>query len=174
MEAWLARLLQSSLATVDVSAGLAHAMAVKDEEEVKNVKKAAFLASGVLAQFMVKEIEGEIWATRMDFGGGGGLEVEMADLWAWMSCVLGLHTVSPLPELWLASLHAPLLPFALRNDPPTPAYSCGSFRMMPQPISHHSPGSCRGHRQRGKGAPQQDCRGDRGNNPEPQQDQHQA
>ncbi|KAL6771432.1 hypothetical protein ACKKBG_A26355 [Auxenochlorella protothecoides x Auxenochlorella symbiontica] len=59
-EAWLARLLQADLATVDASAGLAHAMAVKDEDEVKNVKKAAFLASGVLTQFMVKEIEGVI------------------------------------------------------------------------------------------------------------------
>lgn len=57
-EAWLARLLQADLTTVDASAGLAHAMAVKDEDEVKNVKKAAFLASGVLTQFMVKEIEG--------------------------------------------------------------------------------------------------------------------
>lgn len=55
---WLQKLAESGLKTVDVAPGLADAMAVKDEEEVKNVKKAAFLISSAMNNFAVGQIEG--------------------------------------------------------------------------------------------------------------------
>lgn len=55
---WLQSLAESGLATVDVAAVLADVMAVKDEDEVKNIKKAAFLAGSTINQFAVTQIEG--------------------------------------------------------------------------------------------------------------------
>ncbi|CAD7701780.1 unnamed protein product [Ostreobium quekettii] len=45
---------------VDVSAGLGALMALKDDEEVKKVKKAAFLAAKVMKDFVVPKVEGII------------------------------------------------------------------------------------------------------------------
>lgn len=59
VEAWASALRDSGLATVEIAAGLAAAMAVKDEEEIKSVRKAALLASSALTIFTLPEIEGE-------------------------------------------------------------------------------------------------------------------
>jgi nucleosome binding factor SPN SPT16 subunit len=55
--AWLAALAASGLQTVYVASGLADTMSVKDEEEVKNVKKAAYLVSSALNNRGFKDIE---------------------------------------------------------------------------------------------------------------------
>ncbi|KAK2076511.1 hypothetical protein QBZ16_001037 [Prototheca wickerhamii] len=60
VETWNAALASAGVSLVDVTAGLARAMAVKDEEEIKNIKKAGYLASAVLSSHLVKEIEGVI------------------------------------------------------------------------------------------------------------------
>ena len=61
--AWASALAASGLEVVDVASHLADIMSPKDEEEVKNVKKAAYLASQTMATFAVQQIEGE--ATRI-------------------------------------------------------------------------------------------------------------
>lgn len=57
-EAWNQALADSGLTTVDVAAGLAAAMTVKDDAEIKNVRKAAFLVSSAINNRGVKDIEG--------------------------------------------------------------------------------------------------------------------
>jgi nucleosome binding factor SPN SPT16 subunit len=49
----------SELPTVDVASGLADAMSPKDEEEIKNVKKAGLLIGTALVNRAFKEVEGE-------------------------------------------------------------------------------------------------------------------
>lgn len=58
-EAWLAALAGSGVATSDMAADLASLLAAKDEEEAKNVRKAAYLASNALLKFTVPQLEGE-------------------------------------------------------------------------------------------------------------------
>lgn len=55
---------ESGLPLVDASEGIGRALAVKDAAEIKNVKKAAFLATGVMNGMAVPQIE----------GAGGGLK----------------------------------------------------------------------------------------------------
>ena len=55
---WLQKLGGCGAALVDAGAGLADAMSSKDEEEVKNVRKAAFLISAAVNAFAVPQIEG--------------------------------------------------------------------------------------------------------------------
>lgn len=57
-EAWLAALAGSGLATMDMAADLAALLGPKDEEEVKNVKKAAYLVANALTKFAVPQLEG--------------------------------------------------------------------------------------------------------------------
>ena len=57
-EAWLAALAASGLPTTDMAADLAALLSPKDEEEVKNVKKAAYLVSNALTKFAVPQLEG--------------------------------------------------------------------------------------------------------------------
>lgn len=59
-EAWLAALAGSGLATMDMAADLAALLGPKDEEEVKNVKKAAYLVANALTKFAVPQLEGII------------------------------------------------------------------------------------------------------------------
>ncbi|GAB4820394.1 hypothetical protein N2152v2_007440 [Parachlorella kessleri] len=54
---WLETLAGSGLSTVDVGAALADAWAVKDEDELKNLRKAAFLVSSAVNSFAVPQIE---------------------------------------------------------------------------------------------------------------------
>lgn len=58
-EAWQRMVQEAGFNTVDVGEGLASAMAPKDEEESKNIKKAAFLVSSAVQSFAVPQIEGE-------------------------------------------------------------------------------------------------------------------
>lgn len=58
-EAWLSALLGSGLATTDMATGLAALLSPKDDEEQKNVRKAAYLASNALQKFTVPQLEGE-------------------------------------------------------------------------------------------------------------------
>lgn len=57
-ETWRNALAQSGLVAVDISAGLGEALGVKDEDEIRNVKKAAFLAARALSHAVAK-IEGK-------------------------------------------------------------------------------------------------------------------
>ncbi len=57
-EAWLAALAASGLATTDMAADLAQLLSPKDEEEAKNVKKAAYLVGNALVKFTVPQLEG--------------------------------------------------------------------------------------------------------------------
>lgn len=57
-EAWLAALAASGLATADMAADLAQLLSPKDEEEAKNVKKAAYLVGNALVKFTVPQLEG--------------------------------------------------------------------------------------------------------------------
>lgn len=55
--AWLAAMTAAGLQTVDVGSGLADTMSIKDEEEIKNIKKAAYLISSALNNRGFKDIE---------------------------------------------------------------------------------------------------------------------
>lgn len=55
---WQKKLGDTGCALVDVSSGLADAMGVKDDGEVKNVKKAAYLVSSAVNTFAVPQLEG--------------------------------------------------------------------------------------------------------------------
>jgi Xaa-Pro aminopeptidase len=57
-ETWRHALAQSGLVAVDISAGLGEVLGVKDEDEIRNVKKAAFLAARALSHAVAK-IEGK-------------------------------------------------------------------------------------------------------------------
>ena len=57
-EAWLAALAASGLATTDMAADLAQLLSPKDDEEAKNVKKAAYLVGNALVKFTVPQLEG--------------------------------------------------------------------------------------------------------------------
>ena len=57
-EAWLAALGASGLATADVAGDLGQLLSPKDEEEAKNVKKAAYLVANALVKFAVPQLEG--------------------------------------------------------------------------------------------------------------------
>jgi Xaa-Pro aminopeptidase len=58
-DAWKQALSDTGLATADIAPALASVMSAKDEDEVKNVRKAAFLVSSALNNRGVKDIEGE-------------------------------------------------------------------------------------------------------------------
>lgn len=58
-EAWLAAVAGSGLATSDMAADLAALLSPKDDEEAKNVRKAAYLVSNALTKFAVPQLEGE-------------------------------------------------------------------------------------------------------------------
>jgi nucleosome binding factor SPN SPT16 subunit len=62
--AWLAALAGAGVAVVDVAAGLGEAMAVKDADEIMNVKKAGFLVSSALTKVGLKEVEEAVDAER--------------------------------------------------------------------------------------------------------------
>lgn len=57
-DAWKAALAETGTATVDIGPALASVMAVKDDDEVKNVRKAGFLVSSAVTNRAVKDIEG--------------------------------------------------------------------------------------------------------------------
>ncbi|EFN58683.1 hypothetical protein CHLNCDRAFT_140286 [Chlorella variabilis] len=59
-EAWLAAVAGSGLATSDMAADLAALLSPKDDEEAKNVRKAAYLVSNALTKFAVPQLEGII------------------------------------------------------------------------------------------------------------------
>lgn len=54
---WQQELDASGLHTVDAAGGFADLFGAKDESEILNVKKAAFLASKVMSSFVVNKIE---------------------------------------------------------------------------------------------------------------------
>ena len=54
----MAALAASGLPTVDVSAHVSDVLTAKDGDEVKNVRKAAYLVSSALNNRGVKDIEG--------------------------------------------------------------------------------------------------------------------
>jgi Xaa-Pro aminopeptidase len=58
-EAWSAALAASELPVVDVSAAVGTLLSIKDEDEVKNVRKAAYLVSSAMNNRGVRDIEGE-------------------------------------------------------------------------------------------------------------------
>lgn len=61
-ESWNKLTAESGLQAVDVSASVGSILSPKDEDEVKNVKKAAFLLSKALTNRAIKDIEGEyLW-----------------------------------------------------------------------------------------------------------------
>ncbi|MCO5601625.1 hypothetical protein L7F22_055748 [Adiantum nelumboides] len=57
MEIWAEILNDSGFNLVDVSAGLSEVFAVKDESEVQNIRKAAFLCASVLKNYVVPKLE---------------------------------------------------------------------------------------------------------------------
>jgi hypothetical protein len=58
-EAWAAALAASELPVVDVSAAIGTLLSAKDDDEVKNVRKAAYLVSSAMNNRGVRDIEGE-------------------------------------------------------------------------------------------------------------------
>ncbi len=63
-EAWAAALAASELPVVDLSAAVGTILSAKDEDEVKNIRKAAYLVSSAMNNRGVRDIEGEscLWA----------------------------------------------------------------------------------------------------------------
>ncbi|KAK9807391.1 hypothetical protein WJX73_010932 [Symbiochloris irregularis] len=57
---WATALKDSNLATADITSDFVEVMAVKDQGEITNAKRAAFLAARVLKDFVVPTIEGII------------------------------------------------------------------------------------------------------------------
>ena len=57
-ETWAAVLAASEVPTVDVSAEMGNLLASKEEDEVKNVRKAAYLVSSALNMRCGKRLEG--------------------------------------------------------------------------------------------------------------------
>lgn len=55
---WSAALSDSGLPTVDVASALADLLSVKDENEIINVKKAAFMTASVMKSSTVPRLEG--------------------------------------------------------------------------------------------------------------------
>lgn len=56
---WSAALSESGLPTTDVASALADLLSVKDENEIINVKKAAFMAASVMKSSTVPRLEGK-------------------------------------------------------------------------------------------------------------------
>lgn len=56
---WSKALSESELPTFDVATALADLLSVKDENEVKNVKKAAFMTASVMKSATVPRLEGK-------------------------------------------------------------------------------------------------------------------
>lgn len=56
-EVWNSTLEKSGLRTTDVAGGVGDLLAVKDDKEILNIKKAAFLASKVMKDFVIVRIE---------------------------------------------------------------------------------------------------------------------
>ena len=56
---WSAALSDSGLPTVDVASALADLLSVKDENEIINVKKAAFMTASVMKSSTVPRLEGK-------------------------------------------------------------------------------------------------------------------
>ena len=56
---WSAALSESGLPTTDVASALADLLSVKDENEIINVKKAAFMTASVMKQSTVPRLEGK-------------------------------------------------------------------------------------------------------------------
>ncbi|KAL3130646.1 hypothetical protein ABBQ38_008037 [Trebouxia sp. C0009 RCD-2024] len=61
---WSTALSESELPTTDVAAALADLLSVKDENEMKNVKKAAFMTASVMKSATVPRLEGIIDAEK--------------------------------------------------------------------------------------------------------------
>ena len=57
---WAAELEKSGLQTVDVSNAIAELLSVKDDAEITNVKKAAFMTASVMKTSTVPRIEGTL------------------------------------------------------------------------------------------------------------------
>lgn len=68
---------------MDISANVGALLSTKDEEEVKNVRKAAYLVSSALNNRGVKDIEGGEW-------GGYGASAHTASSWlgSCFSCII--------------------------------------------------------------------------------------
>ena len=58
-EAWSAALAASELPVVDISTAVGTLLSAKEDDEVKNVRKAAYLVSSAMNNRGVKDIEGE-------------------------------------------------------------------------------------------------------------------
>ena len=56
---WSSALEKSGLSTIDVGNALADLLSVKDDNEVTNVKKAAFMTASVMKTFTVPRLEGQ-------------------------------------------------------------------------------------------------------------------
>lgn len=56
---WSAALSESGLPTTDVASALADLLSVKDENEIINVKKAAFMTASVMKASTVPRLEGK-------------------------------------------------------------------------------------------------------------------
>lgn len=83
-EAWLAALAHSGVASSDMAGDLALLMSPKDDEEAKNVKKAAYLISNALTKFAVPQLEGEAGGGVAGEGRLGGAGLAQALLGAFM------------------------------------------------------------------------------------------
>lgn len=97
-EAWLAALAGSGLATADVAGDLGLLLSAKDEEEAKNVKKAAYLVASALTKFAVPQLE----------GAGVGMGQEGALAWRWEGRGSGWRRRRP--THWTAASPAPAPP----------------------------------------------------------------
>ena len=58
--AWAKAQADSGLTTADIASGVGSLLAVKDTPELTNIKRAAFLGSRVIKDFLVAEIEGAL------------------------------------------------------------------------------------------------------------------
>ena len=90
-EAWLAALSGSGLATADMAPDLALLRSPKDDDEVKNVKKAAYLVSNALLKFTVPQLEGESahpvgWCAAAYWWGGDLALVARAEAAGTLAC----------------------------------------------------------------------------------------
>lgn len=57
-ELWQSKVSASNLGTTDMTQGLASVFAVKDKDEIQNVKKSAYLSAIVLRSYAVPHLEG--------------------------------------------------------------------------------------------------------------------
>ena len=82
-ELWQSKLTNSGLATTDAAAGVAQVLAVKDKDEIQNLKRSAHLAASVMHRYAVPTLEGMVSTSKSRFllsqaGRGAALRVLLA------------------------------------------------------------------------------------------------